>query len=64
MCYVHSTYIYKFYSNKYERKQLALYKEWEFEQNEIQAALGNVIDDFNSLKNINTALEQTICEQK
>lgn len=53
-----------FYSIKYEKKQFALYKAWEFEQNEIRLALENVIDDFESLKDINTKLEQTIRKRR
>ncbi|XP_050465030.1 uncharacterized protein LOC126858598 [Cataglyphis hispanica] len=49
---------------KYEKKQFTLYKAWEFEQNEIRLALENVIDDFESLKDINTKLQQTIRERK
>ncbi|XP_067206583.1 dynein regulatory complex protein 10-like isoform X2 [Linepithema humile] len=51
-------------TNKYERKQLTLYKAWEFEQNEIKVALENIIDDFNSLKDINMKFKETIYERK
>lgn len=53
-----------FYSIKYEKKQFTLYKAWEFEQNEIRLGLENVIDDFESLKDINTKLEQTIRKRR
>ncbi|GAB1869386.1 Dynein regulatory complex protein 10 [Camponotus japonicus] len=49
---------------KYEKKQFTLYKTWEFEQNEIRLGLENVIDDFESLKDINTKLEQTIRKRR
>ncbi|KAM0732979.1 hypothetical protein ACS0PU_012528 [Formica fusca] len=49
---------------KYEKKQFTLYKAWESEQNEIRLALENVIDDFESLKDINTKLQQTIRKRR
>ncbi|XP_036139879.1 uncharacterized protein LOC118644731 isoform X2 [Monomorium pharaonis] len=49
---------------RYEKKQIAVYKIWEYEQNETQSALKNIIDDLESLKDINTKLEQVIRKRK
>lgn len=53
-----------FDSMRHEKKQIAICKAWEYEQNEMQLALINVIDDLESLKDINTKLEQTIRKRK
>ncbi|XP_025995635.1 uncharacterized protein LOC105194726 [Solenopsis invicta] len=51
-------------NTRYEKKQIAVCKIWEYEQNQIQSALENVIDDLESLKDTNTKLEQVIRKRK
>ncbi|XP_077268385.1 uncharacterized protein LOC143900658 [Temnothorax americanus] len=51
-------------NTRYEKKQIAVCKAWEYERNEMQVALGNVIDDLEFLKDVNTKLEQTIRKRK
>lgn len=53
-----------FYSVKYEKKQVILYKMWEVEQNEVQLALNNIADDLESLKNMNANVEEAIYNRK
>lgn len=58
--------VFAFYfdSMRYEKKQIAVYKAWEYEQNEMHLALENVIDDLESLKDINTKLGQPMHKRK
>ncbi|XP_011881058.1 PREDICTED: uncharacterized protein LOC105569311 isoform X2 [Vollenhovia emeryi] len=49
---------------RYEQKQIVICKAWEYERNEMQAAMGNVIDDLEFLKDVNTKLGRAICERK
>ncbi|XP_018372595.1 PREDICTED: uncharacterized protein LOC108767316 isoform X2 [Trachymyrmex cornetzi] len=49
---------------RYEKKQIVICKAWVYEQNKIQSALKNIIDDLESLKDINMKKEQTICKRK
>ncbi|KYN43350.1 hypothetical protein ALC56_02076 [Trachymyrmex septentrionalis] len=49
---------------RYEKKQIVICKAWIYEQSNIQSALKNIIDDFESLKDINMKKEQTICKRK
>ncbi|XP_071563381.1 uncharacterized protein, partial [Temnothorax nylanderi] len=51
-------------NTRYEKKQIAVWKAWEYERNELQVALGNVTDDLEFLKDVNTKLEQTIRKRK
>lgn len=53
-----------FDSIRYEKKQIALCRTWEYEQNKIQVTLENVIDDLEFLKDINMKLEQAIYKRK
>lgn len=53
-----------FGSVRYEKKQIVTCRAWEYEQNKIQSALENVINDLESLKDINMKKEQTIRKRK
>ena len=53
-----------FGSMMYEKKQIVVCKAWIYEQNKIQSVLKNIIDDLESLKDINMKKEQTIYKRK
>lgn len=51
-------------STRYEKKQIAACKAWEYERNEMQVTLGNVRDDLDFLKDVDTNVAQTRRERK
>jgi len=53
-----------FYSIRYEKRQLGLYKAWEREEQDLQSSLLNNIDSLDSLKRANVRLEKVVHKQK
>lgn len=61
---IFNTFAFYFDSIRYEKKQIVVYKAWEYERNEMQVAMRHVIDDLEFLKDVNSKLKQTMRKRK